>query len=71
LAQLRKELDDELKETQQTPLQRAQYEIQKSFLQDKDIGDLEIIMVPHVFATSPPGNDTYYFSFVTAIQVRS
>jgi hypothetical protein len=70
LAQLRKELDDELKRTPQTPLQAAQYEIQKSFLGKEDVGDLEIIMVPHVFATDPPANDTYYFSFVAALQVR-
>jgi hypothetical protein len=66
---MRKELDEELKTTEQTPLQKLQYELQKNFLDKSDVGDVEIIMVPHVFATSPPAEDTYYTALAAAIVV--
>ena len=71
ITQLRDELEKELNETesQQTPLQKAQYKIQKSFLDTNDVGDVEIIMVPHPFAETQPIEGVYYISLSAAIQV--
>jgi hypothetical protein len=68
---LRAELDKYLASLPQTPLQKQQYILQKEFLDRPDVPDVEIIMVPHVFATNPPGEKTSYIAFVSAIQVSS
>src|ERR1700722_5947208 len=71
ITQLRHELEKELSETesQQTPLQKAQYKIQKSLLDTNNVGDVEIIMVPHPFAETQPIQGVHYISLSAAIQV--
>ncbi|KAG8779946.1 hypothetical protein FRC12_023673 [Ceratobasidium sp. 428] len=50
-----------------TPLQQAQYNIQKQWLSQK-LGHLEIIMYPGYFAFSGPKPNTSYISLLMAIQ---
>ncbi|TFK71354.1 alcohol oxidase [Pluteus cervinus] len=66
--QLKEDLDKELRATanQQTDLQKAQYKIQRSFLELEDVGDVEIIMVPKVFASTPE-DDTSYMALLAGL----
>ncbi|TFK71351.1 FAD-linked reductase [Pluteus cervinus] len=63
LVQLKEDLDKELKATEgqleQTDLQKAQYKIQRDFLERDDVGHVEILLHPKVFVSKPEDNTSY------------
>lgn len=69
LKKMKAELERELHamESTQTPLQKAQYAIQRKLFDEKAVGDVELIMVPHVFANVDPPQDKSFISIVAAI----
>ncbi|KAG8743828.1 hypothetical protein FRC10_011376 [Ceratobasidium sp. 414] len=67
ITSMKTQLDSEIAASGATPLQQAQYNIQKQWLSQK-LGHLEIIMYPGYFAFSGPKPDTSYISLLMAIQ---
>ncbi|TFK71353.1 alcohol oxidase [Pluteus cervinus] len=61
VAQLKEDLDKELKATdgQQTDLQKAQYKIQRAFLERDDVGHVEVLLHPTVFVSKPEDDKSY------------
>ncbi|PFH47990.1 GMC oxidoreductase [Amanita thiersii Skay4041] len=66
IKELRAQLDTEIAAVT-NPFHKQQLLIQKRHLDDPNVGDVEVIMVPKVFATNPPGDKTSYVSFVTCL----
>ncbi|CAE6504329.1 unnamed protein product [Rhizoctonia solani] len=64
---IKTKLDQEIAASGTTALQRAQYAIQKQWLNQK-LGHMEIIMYPGYFAFSAPKENTAYMSLLMAIQ---
>ncbi|KAG9127180.1 hypothetical protein FRC07_000330 [Ceratobasidium sp. 392] len=67
ISAMKTQLDSEIASSGTTPLQQAQYNIQKQWLSQK-LGHLEIIMYPGYFAFSGPKPNTSYISLLMAIQ---
>ncbi|KAG6373749.1 GMC oxidoreductase-domain-containing protein [Boletus reticuloceps] len=63
--ELRTELDKEILRAS-NGFYKKQLAIQRRFLDDDDVGDVELIMVPRVFASDPKDN-TSYISFVVLL----
>ncbi|KAF8551708.1 alcohol oxidase [Imleria badia] len=64
--ELKKELDEEILRNANKPFYKQQLEIQRKFLNDDGVGDVELIMVPKVFASTPKEN-TSYISLVVSL----
>ncbi|KAB5589854.1 Glucose oxidase-like protein [Ceratobasidium theobromae] len=60
-------LDSEIAASGTTPLENAQFNIQKAWL-DQKLGHMEIIMYPGYFAFSGPKANTSYISLLMALQ---
>ncbi|QRV90174.1 GMC oxidoreductase [Ceratobasidium sp. AG-Ba] len=67
ISSMKSRLDSEIAASGTSPLQKAQYNIQKQWLSQK-LGHLEIIMYPGYFAFSGPKANTSYISLLMAIQ---
>ncbi|KAJ1308023.1 hypothetical protein OPQ81_002094 [Rhizoctonia solani] len=64
---MKSKLDQEIAASSTTALERAQFAIQKQWL-DQKLGHLEVIMYPGYFAFSAPKANTSYISLLMAIQ---
>lgn len=67
--ELKAELDREILKHSDKPFYKQQLTIQRGFLDNEGVGDVELIMVPKVFASTPKEN-TSYISLVVALPVR-
>jgi hypothetical protein len=70
LEDLKGEMDKEIKNTH-NDFHKKQLEIQKKFLENDGVGDVELVMVEKSFATVPPKDNTSYISFVISLPVRT
>ena len=68
--ELKDELNEEIKNAQ-NDFHKKQLEIQKKFLENDEVGDMELVMVEKAFATSPPKAETSYISLVVSLPVRA
>jgi hypothetical protein len=66
--ELKEELDGEISRTS-NPLHKKQLEIQRNYLDHSGVGNMELIMVPKVFA-SKPMKDVSYISLMVCLPVR-
>ncbi|KIK56299.1 hypothetical protein GYMLUDRAFT_263776 [Collybiopsis luxurians FD-317 M1] len=64
--ELKEELNKEI-ENVQNKFHKRQLEIQKGFLENDSVGDVELIMVEKAFATVPAQDSTSYISLVVSL----
>lgn len=65
--ELKTELENEIYRTT-NPFHRRQLEIQREYLQHDGVGNVELVMVPKVFASEPKAN-TSYVSLIVSLSV--
>lgn len=65
--ELKTELDKEISNTSNL-FHKRQLEIQREYLEHNGVGDMELIMVPKVFASTPKEN-TSYISLLVSLPV--
>lgn len=67
VGELKRELDNEISRAS-NPFYKRQLEIQREFFEHSGVGDVELIMVPKVFASTPKEN-TSYISMMVSLPV--